>query len=395
MSGRRHISAGRVLLTGLAIAILAGLLPVGAAAEEGPHRFVTLSLFDPVTTSQDRNTTSNFRLAIIESHLRSVRGLDITGIAGVLEGELKGIQATGIYSNIEGPVTGIVATGIVSNVVGEFRGLHVAGIGNFNQAEFRGIQFAGVLNFTSGGFTGLQWSSTMNMNDGPGTGWQLSAAANAVNGRYVGLQTAMFYNFANLGLKGAQVGGMNWTRDLEGAQVGLLNLAAQARGLQLGVVNVAEKNDGIPVGLVNLAGNGHLDWLTWGSNYMGVETALRSRVGHWYSLLSVGGVYTPDTELDVASLGWHYGYRFEFSQRLSLSVDAGYLHLMPDKDPALDDRLRPAAQGRAFLEFGLGRFAAIHAGVGGTVEWEAYESGAGTESDPLFFGGISLFGGEE
>jgi hypothetical protein len=375
--------------------ILTGLFPATVAAEEGPHRFMTLSLFDPVTTSRDRNTTSNFRLAIIESHLKSVRGLDITGIAGVLDGELKGIQATGIYSHIEGPVTGVVASGIASHVVGEFRGIHVAGIANFNRDEFRGIQFAGVINFSSSGFKGLQWSSTLNMNDGPATGWQLGSVANVANGHFVGLQTAGFYNFANLGVKGVQMGGMNWTRKLEGAQVGLLNLAAHARGLQLGVVNLAEENSGVPVGLVNLAENGHIDWLTWGSNYMGVETALRSRIGHWYSLLTVGGVYTPDTELSALSLGWHYGYRFELSRRLSLSVDAGYLHLIPDKDETLDDRIRPAAQGRAFLEFGLGRFAAIHAGVGGTVEWEAYESGAATDTDPLIFGGISLFGGAE
>ena len=394
MSARRQINAGRALLLGLSA--LLGLLPAGASAEEGPHRFLTLSLFDPVTTTQDRNTTSNFRLAIIESHLEGVRGLDLTGIAGALSGDLKGLQATGIFSHIEGQATGIVATGVVSRVDGEFRGLQFSGIANFDGGQMRGIQFAGVLNFTTGGFRGLQWSSTLNMNDGAGTGWQLSSVANVSTGRQVGLQTAAFYNFANSEMRGVQVGTMNWARDLVGAQVGLINLAVKACGLQLGVVNVSEVNDGIPVGLVNLARNGELNWVTWGSNYLGVETALRSRIGHWYSLLSFGGVYTPDTDLDVVSLGWHYGYRFEFSRRWSLSVDAGYLHLIPDKDPAaVNDQLRPAGQARAFLEFSLGRWVSIHAGAGGTVEWAAYESGADTETDPLFFGGVSLFGGGE
>ena len=113
MSGRRQTSAARALLAGLAIAILSGLAPVDAGADDGPTRFATLSLFDPITTSRDRDTTSRLRLAIIESHLKSVRGLDITGIAGSLSGEFKGVQATGIYSHIGGEVTGLVATELV------------------------------------------------------------------------------------------------------------------------------------------------------------------------------------------------------------------------------------------------------------------------------------------
>ena len=118
-------------------------------------------------------------------------------------------------------------------------------------------------------------------------------------------------------------------------------------------------------------------------------------MGSWYSLLSVGGVYAPDTDLTVVSLGWDYGYRFQLPGPWSLSVDAGFLHLMPEKNDEIDDRLRPAVQARGFVERHLTGSVSVHAGVGGTLEWEAYESGADTDLDPLFFAGISLFGRQD
>jgi hypothetical protein len=205
----------------------------------------------------------------------------------------------------------------------------------------------------------------------------------------------MFFNFANVEMKGVQVAGLNWTRSLTGAQIGVLNIAGDVRGLQIGLVNITEQNDGVPVGMVNIASNGTQNWMTWGSSYMGLQTGVRTTVNDWYSILSVGGFYMNETDLDVISFAWNYGYRFEFTRRLSLSVDAGYVHVIPDTDPVLNDHLRPAVQGRAFLEFGLGKWLSLHAGAGGNYEWSEYASGATTEFDPLFFGGISLFGGEE
>ena len=366
----------------------------GASAQQHPHRFATFTLFDPLTTSPDRRTVSNFRLALIESHLHSVHGLDVVGAVSTLSGDVRGLQLTGLYSHVGGEGHGVLLSGGASHVVGEFRGIHASLLANMSRGRSSGLQFAGVLNFSAGDFRGLQWSLALNMNDSRGAGWQAASVANVTNDHFVGAQTAVFYNFANHDVRGAQVAILNWARDLHGGQLGLLNLADTARGVQLGVVNVARDQEGVPLGMVNVARNSTANWMTWASNYLGVETGVRTRIRNWYSLLTVGGIYTPESELTVLSFGWDYGYRFQISRPWSVSVDAGFVHLIPEKDDALDDRLRPAVQARAFVERALNDVFSVHAGVGGTLEWEAYESGADTELDPLFFAGVSVFGGQ-
>jgi hypothetical protein len=374
---------------------LAMTLPIGAAhAQERPHRFATLSLWDPISTNADREATTSLRIALIQSNIHSVKGLDITGIAGQLGGDLEGVQFTGIYSHVSGGGRGATFAGFGSYMGEAFTGVQAAGILNFNHGRFKGLQYSSLANFTADGMSGFQWAGTLNMNDGTGAGWQASSLANVSNGRFVGVQTSAAFNFANVGLKGIQIAGLNWTRHLKGAQVGLLNIAGDAHGLQVGVLNISEQNEGVPIGLLNIAENGTRDWMTWGGSYMGVQTGVRSTVNQWYSIFSIGGVYLDDTDLKTFSLGWHYGYEIEFNRRFSFSVDAGYIHLMPEKDPTRNDRLRPAVRGRGFLEWRFNEWAAVHAGVGGNYEWSEYASGADTQFDPLFFGGISLFRGE-
>lgn len=389
MSARRP--ALRVLLS---VPLLLGLLGTVAEARERPHRFATLSLWDPVSTTRDREATTNLRLAIVQSYVHEVRGLDITGIAGQLGGDLKGVQFTGIYSHINGGGKGAVMAGAASFIGDDFTGVQASLLMNLNRGHFRGLQYSSLANFAAGRISGLQWAGTLNVNDGTGAGWQLSSLSNVSNGRFVGAQTSAFFNFGNQELKGLQIAALNWTRRLEGVQIGVMNIAGDVRGLQVGALNIAEQNDGVPVGLVNFAGNGTQDWMTWGGSYLGIQTGLRTTVHRWYSIFSLGGIYLDDTDLRTLSLGWHYGYEFELTPRLSLSIDAGYIHLMPESDPEKNDRLRPAVRGRGFVEYRVSGLLAVHAGAGGNYEWSEYASGASTQFDPLFFGGISLFRGE-
>jgi len=378
----------------VALAVLVALPVTAAHAQERTHRFATLSLWDPISTNADREATTSLRIALIQSYVYGVRGLDITGIASQLGGDIEGVQLTGIYSHVKGGGRGLVLAGFGSYMGEAFTGGQGSFVLNFNRGRFRGLQYSGLANFTADGMSGIQWAGTLNMNDGTGAGWQASALANVSNGRFVGIQTAVGFNFANVEMKGLQLSGLNWTRHLKGAQVGLLNIAGDVRGLQVGLLNVSEQNEGVPVGLISIAQNGTQDWMTWGGSYMGFQTGVRSTVNHWYSILSIGGAYLDDTDLKTLSFGWHYGYEVEFTRRFSFSIDAGYIHLMPEKDPTRNDSLRPSVRGRGFFEFRFNEWAAVHAGAGGNYEWSAYASGASTQFDPLFFGGISLFRGE-
>ena len=390
-----HVASRMLVALPLVIVVLASFgapAQAQAQAQERPHKFATLSLWDPVSTNSDREASTNLRIALIQSYVHSVRGLDITGVASQLGGDIKGVQLTGIYSHIEGGGRGAVLSGFASNMGGEFTGLNASLVMSLNRARFSGLQISGLANFTTGGFSGFQWAGTLNMNDGTGKGWQASSLGNVSNGKFVGLQTSMFFNFANVGMSGIQAAGLNWTRHIRGSQIGLLNIAGSVDGIQLGILNFSEQHNGVPVGLVNVASNGTKNWVSWASSYLGVQTGVRTTVNNWYSILSVGGVYMGETDLDVLAFAWNYGYRLGFTERLSLSVDAGFVHIIPDSNPDLNDRLRPAVQGRAALEFALGSSVSLMLGAGGNQEWSEYASGATTDFDPLVFGGISLFG---
>ena len=121
-------SGNRFVLRLFLVAItLAMTLPIGAAhAQERPHRFATLSLWDPISTNADREATTSLRIALIQSNIHSVKGLDITGIAGQLGGDLEGVQFTGIYSHVSGGGRGATFAGFGSYMGEAFTGVQAA-----------------------------------------------------------------------------------------------------------------------------------------------------------------------------------------------------------------------------------------------------------------------------
>ena len=151
-SGIRN--ASRILL--VALAILVALPATAAHAQERTHRFATLSLWDPISTNADREATTNLRIALIQSYVYGVRGLDITGIAGQLGGDIEGVQITGIYSHVKGGGRGLVFAGFGSYMGDAFTGGQGSLVLNFNRGRFRGLQYSGIANFTADGMSGFQ-----------------------------------------------------------------------------------------------------------------------------------------------------------------------------------------------------------------------------------------------
>lgn len=83
---------------------------------------------------------------------------------------------------------------------------------------------------------------------------------NRLDGDLTGAQFGLF-NWTNNGkVTGAQLGTVNFHSGLAlGAQLGLVNYAKEVTGLQWGFVNYAERlNKGLQLGLINIAKNGFL-----------------------------------------------------------------------------------------------------------------------------------------
>ena len=148
----------------LGLAALIGFVPARAPAQPAHHP-VNLSLFYPLSTNRDPAVSTNLRLNLLYGRVGAIRGLDLSGITG----------------RVDGPVRGVQVTGIVSSVSGEFRGVALTGLLNYGGAGGKGVQVSGLANFGRGGFRGAQYASFFNF----------------VEGEFAGAQVTGFYNLAN------------------------------------------------------------------------------------------------------------------------------------------------------------------------------------------------------
>jgi hypothetical protein len=192
---------------------------------------------------------------------------------------------------------------------------------------------------------------------------------------------------------GLQFGGENAAAHLDGTQIGVANFATTTGGFQMGALNFTQDQRGVPFGMINLAGNGDVDWITYGSNLCAVNTGIGTSVRRFYSMLTAG---MPDLEGDVSStliLTWNYGYAIPAGRGTSIGLDLGFAHYIPEKvdDPSENDRLHFSLQARAMVERTFSGKAKGFAGGGVARIWDEYRLNAPAETEPLFFAGMGLF----
>ncbi len=360
------------------------------------HQPVSLQLFHPLSTSPNPDTSTNFRLAVLFGRSGSIQGVDLSGVASITEGDMTGLQMTGIYQKVRGSFTGVSYNLGVQSHAGPATGVQFAGLSNFHQDFFAGAQFAGALNYTHRGFLGAQFSGLMNLNDGYGGYLQVSSVANVNVKAFGGLQLAAFMNFAGDETFGTQIAFMNYANQIEGAQFGFINLAEEISGLQMGLFNKSKINRGIPVGLINITDDGHADGVVYASNLSLYNVGLRTVVNNWSSIVSLG--YTDQSSIankatNSGFLGWNFGRLFPVRPHLDLTVDAGYLHIIPKEydDSSINDNQHFALQMRLFADYRFGKSVALFGGGGFSTIFSEYTTHARSETEVNFFGGISLF----
>ncbi len=360
------------------------------------HHPVSVQLFHPVATSPNPETSTNVRLALLYGRSGSIQGFDATGVASITGGDFTGVQLTGLFSRVRGSFTGMSFNFGVQSHQGPATGIQFTGLANFNEDFFAGAQFAGSLNYTHNGFVGAQISGLMNLNDGYGGYLQASSVANVNVKAFGGVQMAALMNFAGDETFGAQLALLNYSSQMEGAQFGLVNMTDEISGLQIGVVNISKRIKGMPLGLVNLTDDGRVDFVAYGSNLALFNVGARTVVNRWSSIVSMG--YTDQSSVENKAsnsgfLGWHFGRQFPINQALDLTVDAGYLHIIPKHydDPDINDDPHFALQMRLFADYRFGKTVALFGGGGFSTIFSEYSTHARSETEAHVFGGISLF----
>jgi hypothetical protein len=163
--------------------------PAAPAAQPPAPFFPTnLAFFYPLATNMGKpDLHTNLDVGILYSRVGSVEGLQVSGLAGRIDGHLRGAQAAGLFVIAES-VNGVQAAGGASITTGLMRGAQIAGGAN-----------------VAGEVIGLQ-GATVNV-------------AGDVDGLQVGV--------VNVGhrIRGAQVGVVNVSEDIDGAAIGLVNVS--------------------------------------------------------------------------------------------------------------------------------------------------------------------------
>jgi hypothetical protein len=142
-----------------------------------------------------------------------------------------------------------------------------------------------------------------------------------------GFQGAGISNYAEsfYGVQASGIVNVAGTK-LQGAQLGLINFGREVRGAQIGLINIASKRlDGAAVGLINYAGNGILAPTLWSSDTSFVNIGLKMGGPYLYGIFNAG-VHFPSGR-ERFSIGMGFGGHVDL-YRLWLEIDTTVDKLM-------------------------------------------------------------------
>lgn len=379
----------------LVVALISATLMAPSAHAQTPagHQFATLQLLHPVATSPNPEASASVRLSVLYGRSHAISALDLNGTVAVSSGDVSAFQATGLYNQVGGRFQGLGLTGGLQNLQSDGAGFLFSLGANHVGGNFVGLQAAGLLNLNRHHFAGAQISGLANLNDGQGTFLQLASIANINAGAFAGLQISTFLNAANSNMVGGQIGLMNFGDNLSGFQLGAVNLTRAFSGVQIGLLNFGRENSGTPIGLINMANDDRREWHFTASNLSLVNIGFRTVVNGWSSVVTFG---RGDAQGDVENsyfLGWHYGHLLLSRPGRELTLDAGFMHIMPTKsgNPTDNDRLHYALQARLLGDWKLNDNLGIIGAVGLSTVFDEYATDAASQTDALISGGIVLY----
>jgi hypothetical protein len=256
----------------------------------------------------------------------AVRGIELGGFFNYDDHSVCGLQLAGIANLVNGPVQG-VQLGFIDWAGGRLDGAQF-GLVDVTFGTLTGAQL-GLVDVAAGDIAGAQLGLA-NVGGGSLDGAQLglaNIAATRVRGAQLGLA-----NVSGGEVRGTQLGLANVSGgELHGFQAGLVNVAnGRVSGAMLGLVNVAADADAA-IGLVSVLWRGrtHLD--VWGTDsgiaLVGVEHGGR----YLHNIYGVGFTFRESGPVFAASYG--IGARVFNSTRCFVDIDAMTYAMFVHDDP--------------------------------------------------------------
>jgi len=216
---------------------------------------------------------------------RRLAGFELSGVVGIVRGDVSGVQLAGVAALGAGDVEGLQLGGVLDLAGGSVDGVQLAGVGCFAGGPVGGVQLAGVASYAGGPTEGLQLSGVVNVAIG----------------------------------------------NVRGAQVGVVNIATgDVEGLQLGVVNVSRRTT-VPIGLVSVMRAGKLAVEVTGTDAGLVTGALLHGAGPLHVQYRVGARPFGDALLQV---GVGLGATLPLRDAAMVVIDLTADHLAPPSDLA-------------------------------------------------------------
>lgn len=256
-------------------------------------------------------------LNILSGYSKGLNGVEIGGIANIIQKNARGMQSAGIANIVSGMSRGVQLSGIVTYDFDDMHGFQASGIHNNIQGDFSGVQIGGISNVIYEDVYGTQLSGIVNMNMGDVSGAQISGIANLSKKTVKGMQFSGIYN-QSAGLNGLQLSGtMNLNIDkARGVQVSpFLNKTKKLDGVQFGIVNIADTiESGAQIGLVNIVKHGtySLELLCNETFFTGVNFVMGKP--KFYSVMSFS------SGDGILGLGYGLGKDFPLYSRFSLGT---------------------------------------------------------------------------
>jgi hypothetical protein len=287
----------------------------------------------PLANSQEYSGYGNNTEGPEDKSEISYSGFQFGYLGAITKGNFSGFQYGG-YFNI---------------VTGNFSGFQMSMMFNYTKKNTKGVQLA-YMNYTGKNFSGIQLGLIGSYTKGDMKGLQLSLVGNIAKGNSKGIQLAMG-NYANK-LSGVQLGMVNYAGSMSGLQLGMLNISgnspdlyqfgyfnfaksvsfqygflnvAQNAGWQMGYINISNKIKYTPFGLINICfSDGGIKLVTWNDSLTGMNTGIKFRAKHVYSMFSYGSNNIAGNIYIPRSFGFFYGLHFKLNKKLYIESDLGF-----------------------------------------------------------------------
>lgn len=202
----------------------------------------------------------------------SVHGAQIGGFFNYDLSNVKAAQASLLFNFIRKDFAGLQLTTLYNRVMGDVYGVQLTSGLNTLGKTLHGVQI-GTVNFVSDDTKGIQIGIGVNRVGKQVGGVQISGIMN-LNKRSKALSVAGLLNLTEELTLGAQIGAVNYTKNLKGLQIGLLNLAG--------------RNDGYSIGLINIALNGYHKFALTTNESSQFNFAYKGGSKKFYNLLMFG-----------------------------------------------------------------------------------------------------------